>query len=223
MDENEYAAVRWRTLIAALPETSTVAMVGAAPGARTPWGPGAERCVHVGPSWRTELPAGTVTVVVVAAEPEALGLASTIAGERGGGELWALLPAPRDGAGSGGVLPAARATLRAAGWVAIDTQRLFCEPDAGTPVEALPRAARIDADTREVLLRARRHDDPSVVGALEERIAGLERDLAVHASLAVEHARTREAEAYRAHRLTQLERSRETDADRRGVGDAKIA
>ena len=106
MDENTFAAIRWRTLIAALPETSTIAMVGAPPVARTPWGPGAERCVCVGTGWRTELPDGAVTVVLESREPEAMALASTIAVERGGGELWALLPSARDAAP--GVIPAAR-------------------------------------------------------------------------------------------------------------------
>jgi hypothetical protein len=103
-------------------------------------------------------------------------------------------------------LAEARPRLRELGFVTIECHRLFWPPDECPAGPANPsRTARLDRETREVLIECRRADDPVTVGVLEDRIVMLQRQLDLLSDIQVQQARTRDAETRRLARLEELE------------------
>ena len=147
-------------------------------------------------------------VLVLSLDEPWLTRAIELAGRLGRRMLYVLLAntPPDDAAGrpSPG-LGRARARLRERGFAVVDAQRVFWAPPADPSGTNLSRTARLDRETREVLVECRRRDDPETVAALEERVATLGRQLELLSDLQVQQARTREAESRRLGRLEELE------------------
>jgi hypothetical protein len=103
--------------------------------------------------------------------------------------------------------------LRELGFAIVGLQRVFwvASFDPSEPTGAAPcsRTARLDRETREVLVQCQRRDDPEIVTVLEERVVTLGRQLDLLSELQVQQARVREAEARRLGRLEELEATME--------------
>lgn len=136
-------------------------------------------------------------VLVVGDEPAVLEQGVSLARSAGLADVHVLL----DG---GPASDLALRSLHDAGLAVAGVERvLWRAPDAAS---AGSRLDRLDAETRAVLLRCVRSDDPAAIGRLEAAVLDLQRRMDVLAQLQLEHARTRDVERERLLRLEQLER-----------------
>jgi hypothetical protein len=157
---------------------------------------------------------GSWAVVALGADEAFLAEARETARELGERGLFVLVERGADGA-AGGLSPLSaelRERLRAGGLALAGAERVLFERPPAEALRASTRSERLDAETRSLLLRCVLADDPGAVAELEEAVASLQRRVDVLAQLAVEHARTREAERERAERLAELERMFEAEA-----------
>ena len=102
--------------------------------------------------------------------------------------------------------------LHAAGLSLAGSQPLRWQSSSNGRPPAGPRAERLAAETRAVLLRCVLADDPRSVGELEQAVLRLQREVDSLSQLAVDHAATRETERIRGERLEKLERLAGKDA-----------
>lgn len=173
-------------------------------------GPPFVSAVQVPPS--LENTASTDEVLALSLDEPYFIRAAELARRLGRSRLYALLsniPCDDPSPTSSSWIAHASKHLRELGFAIVDSQRVFwvalSGPSDSSGAAVLSRTARLDRETREVLVQCQRRDDPEIVAVLEERIATLRRQLDLLSDLQVQQARVREGEARRLGRFEELE------------------
>jgi len=207
--EPSFDEVRRRVLAAAFSHTSRVLVVADARDVTEFWHSGDPPFV---PAAEVRISSGDTAasseVLVLSLDEPWFTQAAELAQRLGRSTLYVLLPnSPGDSSPTScSGLARARPRLRELGFAVVDFHRVFWTPppDPSGAVGA-SRTARLDRETREVLVECRHRGDPETVAALEGRVGTLSRQLDLLSDLQVQQARTREAESRRLGRLEELE------------------
>jgi hypothetical protein len=146
-------------------------------------------------------------VLAISLEEPWITRAAELARQLGRRTLYVLLDnTPGDSSTSCSGLSRAGPRLRELGFAVLGFHRVFWPPQPD-PSGALSssRTARLDRETREVLVECRHRSDPETLAVLEQRVATLSRQLDLLSDLQVQQAKPREAESRRLGRLDELE------------------